>query len=110
MGDGEGIEITGGSQYLSEACLWTAWSHQGLAQAAASTRIFCLSCEAFATVARKHPIVLNDCIDYGSVFHACLNKAIRGGEDVDDTFRAFENRADLLDSLATTLETLKKQK
>lgn len=94
-----GKQITEPRQYLSEASLWTEWVHQGLAKVAESTRIAVIASDAFSQVIHKHPIVLKMCIEYATIFHACLANASLNG-DMDDTFRSYENRQDLLTCMA----------
>jgi len=91
--EGAGLKVDTPWQYLSEAVLWTAWVHQGLAVAASDTRIVMIEREGFSVVARRHPIVFNKCMDYARTFKAALKNTML--EDLDDLFCAFESKEEL---------------
>mmetsp|Transcript_84502 Transcript_84502/g.272384 ORF Transcript_84502/g.272384 Transcript_84502/m.272384 type:complete len:312 (-) Transcript_84502:211-1146(-) len=99
-GDVLSVRVSSGA-CLAEAVLWFHWEHKGLLRVVANSAVVIkVSADGFRLAVQQQDSSLQDLKVYVKLVAARLQQALSDGEDIDDTYRPFENIKDLMESLA----------
>lgn len=85
--------------YLSEVALWVAWEHKGYVVATCTSIVIRVDVDPFVQVIQKHTRAFWHCAAYADVLVRHMEDTVRSNLPIDDTFRAFTARGEVLDEL-----------